>query len=645
MPKCHDGGFLSRYRALSYDIVQYDPTLAVDMERDLSRIISNVNHRGQQFILKDLPEIAKVLELALSQERLARSHLPGMGGFKHGSPIPRLFKGLWLRIFDVNGCLKQDIDPVYIAFLEQLCCLFKKYEIDPPSSALYETTKEFLDVDAALPPSTLDWSLGSHAFDSDISINVGERIIGPSDQQDLFESHNRSNAQLLDTIQRVADVISTDLGEFIPPGSSRHGKGAVYEGLRGLEKYLDSTPWPRLLSQTFTQEGFLLPIGRIGNIDTGTIPSKLLAVPKTIKGPRLIAKEPTAHMYAQLSIMDWIYAELPRKIAGVSIDFLDQTKSGELALSASASGSHGTIDLKSASDRVSLWLIERLFRRNKSLLRAMADSRTQYVDLSIDKKLPSLLRLKKFSTQGSALTFPIQSLVFFIITVGTMMNGTKGVINGRSIRKIAKDIRIFGDDIIAPTDRVEEIIAALELLYLKVNTQKTHYRGKFRESCGVRAYAGVDVTPSYIPALTSRQSKPADFIRAIEISNNFAKKWLFNLACSITSSVPKTILNKTAFSTKSDRSVVLHSFSGRSLPRVVETRWNDRYQREEVRIFAKKAKGSKLKLDGSLLLDAFLALRDIRPISPTFEGIDSWYPLSRWESRDVVSLGWWPSVT
>lgn len=644
MPKRHDGGFLSRYRALSYDIVQYDPTLAVDMERDISRIISNVEHRGLQTILKDLPEIAKVLEYSLSQGRLDRSHLPLMKAFKNGTPIPRLFKGLWLRLFNVDGCLKQDIDPIYIFFLEQLCCLGKKYEIDPPPAALYETTKEFLDVDEALPKPTLDWSRGSDAFDAHSDISVVDGYCGETDQYDLFRPLNSPHAQLLDTIQRVADIVSTDLGEFIPPVSSRHGKGAVYEDKRGLEKFSQTIAWPMRLGKTFPQEGFLLPVGRIANIDTGEIPSKLLAVPKTIKGPRLIAKEPTAHMYAQLSIMDWIYAELPTKIAGKSIDFLDQSKSGELALSASLTGAYGTIDLKSASDRVSLWLVERLFRRNNSLLRAMADCRTRYVDLSIDKKLPTLIELRKFTTQGSALTFPIQSIIFFMICVGTILNG-KPRITGRDIRRVANDVRIFGDDIIVPSDRVEEVIAALELLFLKVNTQKTHFTGFFREACGVRAYKGVDVTPSYIPALTTRRSKPADCIRAIEISNNFAKKWLFNLASSVISTVPKGILSRVPYGSRSDRSVVLHSFSGPSLPLRAKRRWNDRYQREEAQVLVKKTKKDRLKLDGSLLLDGFLATRESRPVLLSFEGLDDWYPLSRWESRDVVSLGWVPIST
>lgn len=641
MSKCHDGGFLSLYQALSRDIVRYDPTLAVDMDRDIKRIISNVNHRGLSVILKDLPEIAKVLELSLSAERLSRSNLPFMGGFKHGSPIPRLFKGLWMRIFDVNGCLQQDIDPTYISFLEQLCSLGKKVEVDPPAAALFEATKEFLDVDQALPPPTLDWSIGSRAFGAGSDLSIVQLSRRPTDQYDLFGSDDSSDTQLLDTIQRVADVVSSDLGEFIPPISSRHGRGAVYEDLRGVEKF-SNISWPQRLGQTFPKEGFFSPVGRIGLIETGDYPSKLLAVPKTIKGPRLIAKEPTAHMYAQLSIMDWIYAELPSKVAGISINFRDQTLSGEMALEASRTGSHGTIDLKSASDRVSLWLVERLFRRNASLLRAMADCRTQYVDLSIDKKLPSLHKLRKFTTQGSALTFPIQSIVFFIITVGTMMNGHKGTINRRSIARIAKDVRIFGDDIIAPSDRVEDIIRSLERLYLKVNTQKTHYHGFFRESCGVRAYKGVDVTPSYVPLLLSGQRKLAEYPRIIENANNFAKKWLFELSNAVISTIPQSFLNGIPTGRYKDQSIVLHSFSGSRISPTVKVRWNDRYQREEAYVFVERSKKTRLKVDGSLLLDAFLAMRETRPALLTFEGLDDWYPLSRWEARAVVARAWVP---
>jgi hypothetical protein len=223
-----------------------------------------------------------------------------------------------------------------------------------------------------------------------------------------------------------------------------------------------------------------------------------------------------------------------------------------------------------------------------------------------------------------------------------MMNGSNSVINRRSIARIAKDVRIFGDDIIAPSDRVVDIIRSLEMLFLKVNTQKTHYHGFFRESCGVRAYKGVDVTPSYIPLLMSGQSKLAEYPRIIENSNNFAKKWLFNLADSVISTIPKRFLNRIPYGRYKDQSIVLHSFSGSKVHSNVKLRWNPRYQREEALFFVERSKKTKLKVDGSLLLDAFLAMRETRPQIPDFRGVDDWYPLSRWEAKPVVGLAWVP---
>lgn len=643
MPKRHGGGFLDLYRALLKDIVLYDPSYAAEAERDISRIVSNVETRGLSVFLKDLPAANDVFETALSTGRLVRSHLPLMGGFKTGTPIPRLFKGLWLRVFDVSGCLKQDIDPMYVFFLEQLYSMFKKYEIDPPLSALYETTKEFIDVDEALPPPTLDWSGGSRTIGTGISVSINLTSTSGKDQRDLFGSVSSDDTQLLDTIQRVADVVSSSLGEYIPPETSRHGRGAVSEDLRGIEKYSRDIPWSSRLLQTFSKQGFHTPVSDYEEIESGEQPSILLAVPKTIKGPRLIAKEPTAHMFAQLSIMDWLYEGAKDNILRHAISFTKQELSGELARTSSETQSHGTIDLKSASDRVSLWLVERFFRRNISLLHAMADCRTQYIDLSIDKKLQKVHRLKKFTTQGSALTFPIQTIVFFIISVGVLIHKDGCRVNQKNIERISKAIRIYGDDIIVPTVEVENVIRGLEMLHLKVNAKKTHFLGYFRESCGVRAFKGVNITPSYVKRIPSGPHRQAAVYRSVvEASNTFAKKWLFNLADALLSTIPYEIRKWIPYSSTTSGSVVLHSYSGSRVPDSVKLRWNERYQREEVKVLHFKSKVRRLKVNGSLSLDAFLSMRAHNPIKPDYLGIDDWYAPSRWEACDVVSQAWVP---
>jgi hypothetical protein len=54
---------------------------------------------------------------------------------------------------------------------------------------------------------------------------------------------------------------------------------------------------------------------------------------------------------------------------------------------------------------------------------------------------------------------------------------------------------VFGDDIIVPSECAEFVIDDLESFGLLVNRTKSFWRGAFRESCGVDAYNGVDVTP------------------------------------------------------------------------------------------------------------------------------------------------------
>jgi len=62
---------------------------------------------------------------------------------------------------------------------------------------------------------------------------------------------------------------------------------------------------------------------------------------------------------------------------------------------------------------------------------------------------------------------------------------------------MSRDVFIYGDDIIVPTDEAPSVSDALHLFGLKVNQRKSFWTGKFRESCGVDAFDGHDVTPTY----------------------------------------------------------------------------------------------------------------------------------------------------
>jgi len=77
-----------------------------------------------------------------------------------------------------------------------------------------------------------------------------------------------------------------------------------------------------------------------------------------------------------------------------------------------------------------------------------------------------------------------------------------------SIKRMKEGVRIYGDDIIVPVDMVHSVMTHLEAYGLKVNSNKSFWNGKFRESCGMDAYDGQSVTPTYVRSMppTDRQS-------------------------------------------------------------------------------------------------------------------------------------------
>jgi hypothetical protein len=87
---------------------------------------------------------------------------------------------------------------------------------------------------------------------------------------------------------------------------------------------------------------------------------------------------------------------------------------------------------------------------------------------------------------GNATTFPVQSLVFWAICCASLQY--HGFHQPGAVF-------VFGDDIIIPTQAAEFIVDDLESFGLVVNRTKSFWRGAFRESCGVDAFNGVNVTP------------------------------------------------------------------------------------------------------------------------------------------------------
>lgn len=576
--------FIGLYRAILKDITVYLPSDQMEFERDLSRVISLFSNRGDLVFTKDLPALGKILDISLSRGFLAFSAEPLSRSSKRKSLVPRLFRALWGKLFEDSGCLKQDIDPNVVLFLRTLLYVGKNYKSDCAPRYLYEATKEFYDVESTLPPPSQVWDGDGSDLDSfDPGHFCDLERIG-RERGSLFERTDDSELVLLDILQRTADEVSTELGFFEPEDSRcKHGPGAVADLHDSRYKYNFESWSPRL--------AFYFPYDMFGStglsygeqsLEEGFGPperethSVLIAVPKTMTGPRLIAKEPTCHQWIQQGIRDFLYERTRAITMGLSIDFRDQEPSRESARKASIDGAYATVDLKSASDRLTCWAVQRAFRRNQSLLGPMIASRTRYIHNPIDKKCPELHKLRKFSTQGSALTFPIQSIFFYMVCIaaGRQVTGTWNQ------AVLARQVRIFGDDIIIPAEWEPSVRALLHALFLRVNDTKTHTVGNFRESCGMDAWMGYDVTPPHVLAPYAK-SAPGSLASIVDVSNNLFMKGFWNAAIWVESTLPRGLHKKIPVVARGSGIFGFSSSSGAEKPRKI--RWNSDLQRHEFR--------------------------------------------------------------
>lgn len=200
--------------------------------------------------------------------------------------------------------------------------------------------------------------------------------------------------------------------------------------------------------------------------------NRITTVPKNRTINRTIAIEPSLNMFIQRGIGNYLRRRL--KSAGINLD--DQTINQNLAKQGSVDGSLATIDLSSASDCVSLGIIEFLFPPMwVTLLKA---TRSPY------GILPNGTRLtyNKLSSMGNGYTFEIESLIFWSICKALCSD---------------EPFSIYGDDIIIPSHHVAALEKVLTFIGFKFNEQKSFSSGPFRESCGKHYFRGEDVSPFF----------------------------------------------------------------------------------------------------------------------------------------------------
>ncbi len=221
--------------------------------------------------------------------------------------------------------------------------------------------------------------------------------------------------------------------------------------------------------------------------------SSAMTVRKTSEIDRFIAKEPTANMFFQQGLMEMMYDRL--EAFGLDVSHLPDIHQ-MLAWISSITGAKATVDWRSASDCVLYGLVRWL--SSPDWFWALDITRSPEMEVN-----GSWVSLPMFSTMGNAVTFPLETLVFWALAEASCMHQQGG--NTVWLEKSDFQCSVFGDDCIVPVEVAPLFTRVCSSVGFLLNEEKSFMdpNGKFRESCGGDFLSGYDVRPFSLKGPTS----------------------------------------------------------------------------------------------------------------------------------------------
>jgi hypothetical protein len=427
-------------------------------------MISRVEHEGDSFLTIALPNFASDFERSLE---LGFVPSDAFLGFKKRHGLPVFLRGFLHGVFDKStAVILPSVNTECVRSIRQLCLLFKKVEIP--------TTPE------------RDRSAARKYKDTEVSLKHVRASLSGQQVRRFNIAFRNLYSDVLNSLTRDIEGLRLEM---------RHGPGSVQDGLQGNRKY-DFPRWTERLEPLFPY-GYYCSHNWAARPEPDELldpehepPVKVVFVPKTQKTPRVIAMEPTHMQYVQQGIMQSLVSLLESCEFGPSQGFSDQDANRALAREGSLTGEFATIDLSEASDRVlNVLIIAAMFPWTtvKDAIQACRSTRSELQD-------GSTVLLEKFASMGSALCFPIEVMAFSAIVLIGLQEAGYTLKEALQLFREGK-VRVYGDDIIVPTDSVSCVEESLERFGLLVNRSKSFSNGLFRESCGGDYFSGEWVTP------------------------------------------------------------------------------------------------------------------------------------------------------
>lgn len=486
------------------DFQRLDPGVK-GLHRDFVTIEARFKNEGYGFLTIALPAFGKAFDLGLEEGRLTCPL--GFERTPTGS-LPRFLVGLTRQVFDYStGLLLEDASVHAVKCIRELLYLFKKLQLP-------NCQEKYLDLKAKTAFFT-------------------------NDSQVLLEFSRASY------YRHVCSFLLPHLDE-VDLSECKHGPGAVSEGYTSNQKWQGVYDGlrdddHRLYQYGISEAAFVAP-----DLHPDFGPSvrsprdfaRLVTVAKSSTSRRTITVEPMLNQFIQQGLNLTLRGEIRKdRVLRNCLALTDQCENQKLALVGSRTKEFATIDLSSASDLLSYSLVKETFHRHPRFSTLVDLCRTKFVKDGIVSS-----ELRKFAGMGNALTFPVQSVVFAALAISAIL-WSKGLNPSMgNVIAISRKVRVYGDDIIVATESFDQVVNWLISFGLKVNQMKTYSKGFFRESCGVDAYRGYDVTPVYLqhqPDVTSMA--PTALENLISVSNQCWLKVLYKFSDALRSNVEECV--------------------------------------------------------------------------------------------------------
>jgi hypothetical protein len=567
------------------------------LKQTLKKVEDRARDEGIGFLTKTLPRLGKAFDKALAGERPLSATELGFDSLP-GGELPRFLGEFFSRVLQPNGTLLSQPCADSVKVVRQVCTCYYKYKLPYTDEQEHQVVQKFEKTEDDLE-QTQTFLLGLEAqlrCEANARFSYVTEGLGHI-YSDRGSSH-KTNLTSIEVVREARNLLNSlfswprkfDPKDIIP----RHGPGAVATKQKLWEKFqwtnisAKITEWYPIDAYYMASAGHVCDTYRdLGRIGEASHSARVILVPKDSRGPRLISCEPVDFQWIQQGLGRAIVEHVERhRLTRDNVRFTDQEPNRMAALYGSLSGKYVTLDLNEASDRVSTDLVRLLFP--EWLFSYLDACRTSSTLLPDGREI----NLRKFAPMGSCLCFPILSLVVWsLLTAGVVDADTR------------ESIYVYGDDVIVPKAYASDAIERLESFGLKVNRDKSCTSGLFRESCGMDAFKGTNVTPVRLRTVWSWSRSPDVYASWIAYANQFYDRRYFRTydfivsrLVSIYGPIPGEELNLSA---PSLRQVTYDA-------KPIKRRWNKNLQKFEYHVLAPRSPSIHKELDGwSMLLRWF----------------------------------------